>query len=238
MLLKCLRQVIGALWFLICCVIGVLLGFLAPFRSSNMSLIGHLFGVPVQKVFGLKYVLKGEEYLSTRPCVFISNHQNNMDLVTIGSIFPPRSVTLGKIEIIFIPVFGLLYWLFGNILIVRGNRRKSKRSMEKVTRTIREKNISVWIMPEGTRGRGRGLLPFKSGAFRTAIEAQVPIVPVCLNNYHNFVDLKKWNSGTIACQVLPPIETKGMTLDNLGELTQKCQNLMKETIDVLDREYS
>ncbi len=46
------------------------------------------------------------------------------------------------------------------------------------------------MFPEGTRSRGRGLLPLKTGAFRTAIQANVPIVPICASNQVGTINLK------------------------------------------------
>jgi 1-acyl-sn-glycerol-3-phosphate acyltransferase len=60
-------------------------------------------------------------------------------------------------------VFGLLYWLTGNLLIDRNNRAKAHGTIAQVVKHIQKRNISVWMFPEGTRSRGRGLLPFKTG---------------------------------------------------------------------------
>ena len=51
--------------------------------------------------------------------------------------------------------------------------------MTKVGEIIQQRQISIWMFPEGTRSRGRGLLPFKTGAFHTAISAGVPDYPDC-----------------------------------------------------------
>ncbi len=67
------------------------------------------------------------------------------------------------------PLFGQLYWLTGNILIDRANRSKAKGTIDQVVNSIKESDVSVWMFPEGTRSRGRGLLPFKTGAFHAAM---------------------------------------------------------------------
>ena len=99
------------------------------------------------------------------------NHQSNYDLVLGGIIRIKRTVSLGKKEIIWFPIFGLFYWLSGNILIKRERRSKALKAMERVNKIIREKNLSILIMPEGTRSKGKALGKFKKGAFRTAIGA-------------------------------------------------------------------
>ncbi len=75
-----------------------------------------------------------------------------------------------------------MYWVTGNILIDRENRTKAHGTMNEVARRIHDDDLSVWMFPEGTRSRGRGLLPFKTGAFYAAIAAGVPIVPVVCSN--------------------------------------------------------
>jgi 1-acyl-sn-glycerol-3-phosphate acyltransferase len=218
--------------------VGLLICILRPFNADNSWLTCQFMGHPMRMIMGLKYIIRNKEIMDlNRPCVFISNHQNNVDLISGSLTLPHRTVSLGKTSILYIPFFGLFYWLSGNILINRTNKKKAKESMGKVTDAIREKGISVWIMPEGTRSRGRGLMPFKSGAFRTAIDAQVAIVPVCFNSYAKTANYNKLKSGTIVCQVLDLIETKGLNKTDARELAIKCHQLMNQTIEKLDQEY-
>ncbi len=108
--------------------------------------------------------------------------------------------------------------------------------MEKVNTRIKEDQISVWVMPEGTRSRGRGLLPFKKGAFVTAIAAQCPIAPVVFSSYSKKLDLNKWQSGKIITKRLPIIETKGMTKEDAPRLMQETRQAMLNCLEELDRE--
>jgi 1-acyl-sn-glycerol-3-phosphate acyltransferase len=92
------------------------------------------------------------------------------------------------------------------------------------------------VFAEGTRNHGKNMLPFKSGAFRMAIEAQVPIIPICFSSYVKNTDLSKWHAGDAAYKALPPISTKGFTLDDCNELKELCWKQMMETIEELDKE--
>ncbi len=218
--------------------VGLIISLFRPFNPDNVWLTCQLLGRPMLNIMGLKYLIRNKEILdSHRPCIFVSNHQNNIDLIAGALTIPHRTVSLGKTSIFFIPLFGQFYWLSGNMLISRKNKKKAIESMEKVTSSIKNKKISVWIMPEGTRSRGRGLMPFKKGAFRTAIEAGVPIVPICFNSYHLTADFNKVKSGIIACQVLSPIETKNMTKEDADSLSANCFNLMSKAVFQLDKEF-
>lgn len=138
-----------------------------------------------------------------------------------------------------IPFFGQLYWLAGNILIDRANRAKAHGTIAQVVEQIKNRHLSVWMFPEGTRSRGRGLLPFKTGAFHAAISAGVPIVPVCVSSITNGrIKLNRWNNGSVIVEMLSPIDTSGYTKEQVRELAEYCHKVMKAKIDALDEELA
>lgn len=106
----------------------------------------------------------------------------------------PPTVTVGK-ESGVDPVPGQIYWLTGNLLIDRNNRAAAHSTIAEVVNSFSKRKISFWMFPEGTRSRGRGLLPFKTGAFHAALAAGVPIIPVCVSNTSNKINLNRWNNG-------------------------------------------
>ena len=113
-------------------------------------------------LFGLKVehrIPQNQEQIGR--AIYIGNHQNNYDMVTISYMVQPRTVSVGKKSLIWIPFFGILYWVTGNIFLDRENRTKAHSTMSQLARRINEDNLSIWMFPEGTRSRGRGLLPFK-----------------------------------------------------------------------------
>ena len=141
-----------------------------------------LFGLKVEK-----RLPEGAENFGN--AIYIANHQNNYDMVTASNIVLPPTVTVGKKSLLWIPFFGQLYWLTGNLLIDRNNRAKAHGTIAEVVNHFKKRRISIWMFPEGTRSRGRGLLPFKTGAFHAAIAAGVPIIPVCVSNTSNKINL-------------------------------------------------
>ncbi len=91
------------------------------------------------------------------------------------------------------------------------------------------------MFPEGTRSRGRGLLPFKTGAFHAAIGAQVPIIPiVCSSTDH--IKFNRWNNGHVIIEMLPPVSTEGYGKEGVRELANICREQMKEKLTELDEE--
>ncbi|XPE23115.1 1-acyl-sn-glycerol-3-phosphate acyltransferase [Shigella sonnei] len=79
------------------------------------------------------------------------------------------------------PLFGQLYWLTGNFLIDRNNRTKAHGTCGS-SESLQKTPYFHLDVPEGTRSRGRGLLPFKTGAFTRQCGGR-PITRVRLYNF-------------------------------------------------------
>jgi 1-acyl-sn-glycerol-3-phosphate acyltransferase len=159
-------------------------------------------------------------------------------MVTAANIVLPPTVTVGKKSLLWIPFFGQLYWLTGNLLIDRNNRAKAHSTIAEVVNHFKKGKISIWMFPEGTRSRGRGLLPFKTGAFHAAIAAGVPIIPVCVSNTSNKINLNHLNNGLVIVEMLPPVDTSKYGKDQVRELAAHCRELMAQHIAQLDKEVA
>ena len=181
--------------FLIC-VLGTIYSFIRFKNPSNVGVMARWFG-RLYPLFGLEVEHRFPQNKENMPrCIYIGNHQNNFDMVTISYMVLPRTVSVGKKPNLD-SFFGILYWVTGNIFLDRENRSKAHSTMTELARRINKDNLSIWMFPEGTRSRGRGLLPFKTGAFHAAIAAGVPIVPVVCSTTHNKIDLNRWDNGKV-----------------------------------------
>ena len=91
------------------------------------------------------------------------------------------------------------------------------------------------IFPEGTRSKTAELLPFKDGAFRLAIEAGVPILPLAVSGTRTALPKHGWRFGRSAAEVrvLAPVETEGMTLDDVPALKARVREMIVGTRDAL-----
>ena len=234
LIIRLIKTIVALLSILVISIIGLIICLFRPFHKDNTYLIAKLFAKSAF-LLGIKVEIEGEEnFLGHSPCIIISNHQNMFDLFILSQVLPKSTVTLGKKEIKWIPIFGQFFCLSGNILIDRANRTRAIETMNQMSRHIHETGKSVWIMPEGTRSRGRGVLPFKKGAFQTAIRAGLPIICVCSESYHKCLNFGKLFSGTVKLNVLEAISTKGLSPDDVAELRDRCEELVRETVNVLD----
>ena len=186
-----LRMGLMGLHFVVAGILGLLLGICRPFNPDNSRLCARLYSMPALRILRLNLQRDAKGLLEhQRSCVIIANHQSNYDLYVLGRVVPERTVSIGKKSLKWVPFFGQLYWLAGNVLIDRGNAQQAKQAMLTTTETLQHQDTSIWVFPEGTRNKGQGLLPFKKGAFQMAIAAGVPIIPVCVSSYVKNMHLK------------------------------------------------
>lgn len=193
----------------------------------------------ILRVAGLRVEMEGEENLrAVRPCVFVGNHQSALDMATFGAFLPDDAFGIGKKEIAWIPVVGWCFALTGGFLINRSRPERARRTLDAVAKRLRERRQGVGIMPEGTRNlEGRGLLPFKKGAFHLAVAAQADlVVVVCapLADRANFAR-RTLAPGLIRLKALPPISVQGKTEADVDELAERCRREMAEALASLDQ---
>ncbi|AKC60247.1 1-acylglycerol-3-phosphate O-acyltransferase [Blochmannia endosymbiont of Camponotus (Colobopsis) obliquus] len=222
--------------FICICIFGSIYCLFSPRNPSHAAILSRFF-CRMTPIFGIKVEVR-QSLKNKLPanCIYIANHQNNYDLFTCTYAVQPRTITVGKRSLLWIPLFGLLYWLTGNFFIDRRNMTRSYNDIVQIACGIKKNNISLWIFPEGTRSRGRGLLPFKTSAFYAAIIAGLPIVPVCVSNLVNKIKLNRWHNGLIIIEILTPVEMNIYSISQVRMVTKYFYNLMKIKIDELNAE--
>ena len=170
------------------------------------------------------------------PYVVVSNHESFADILLISHL-PWEMKWLSKAELFRIPIMGWMMWLAGDIPVKRGFGPSAVEAMERCRKALRQR-VSVMIFPEGTRSKTAELLPFKDGAFRLAIEAGVPILPLALSGTGTALPKHGWRFGRSAAhlRVLEPVDTAGLTLADVPALKARIRDLIVRTRDSLAAE--
>ena len=169
----------SSVYVILGCILRRLWGAVTGHPPTDLyHFAGATIGWGILKIAGWKaQVISGAEYLkSPQPCVYVANHQSAIDVALFGPICPDRVVIIGKKEIRWIPFFGLLFELAGNLMIDRKNRTQALAGLDVITHAIQSRGQCVFVFPEGTRNHNpekKEMLPFKTGAFAAAIGAQV-----------------------------------------------------------------
>ncbi|KAL9934139.1 hypothetical protein V8E36_007221 [Tilletia maclaganii] len=219
-------------------IVSVLLSLVPGQRLNINKVVARSFYYLTGSLTGIRFAVEGEEnFEKARPAVLVGNHQSSIDILYLGRIFPAFASIMAKKELKYSPLLGQYMTLSGAVFIDRKNRKDAVKSMDLVGKSMKKRNLSLWIFPEGTRSNlpVPDMLPFKKGAFHLAIQAQVPVVPVVCENYYRLFDSKsRFDSGTIRIKVLPPIETKGLTAADAGDLSDRVREQMLSALRAFD----
>jgi 1-acyl-sn-glycerol-3-phosphate acyltransferase len=171
-----------------------------------------------------------------RPYVAVSNHESYADIFLISHL-PWEMKWISKQSMFRIPCFGWMMRLAGDIELVRGERSSVARAMSAAHDRLK-KRVSVMIFPEGTRSTTNELLPFKDGAFRLAVEARVPILPIAVAGTRGAMakGTFRFQRARARVRVLEPIDTAGLTIDDVPSLRDRTRALIEAARRELARE--
>lgn len=167
------------------------------------------------------------------PCIFVSNHSSYLDIVLSYVTIPNYFIFVGKQELDKAPLFRLFFKRM-HILVNRKSNVDSHRAYLRSGQKI-DQGQSVFIFPEATISSSGNLIPFKNGAFKLAIDKQVPVVPIVyFDNWKHLQNggflTSNGKPGTLRAVMLPPVETKGMTNVDLLPLREKVKGIIQEAL--------
>ncbi len=179
---------------------------------------------------GVRYTILGKENLDKKGTYVICvNHRGIADLFILPAAMKGVNYRpLSKKELGEIPVIGFLFRK-ALVMIDRSSAESRKQGVETLKKLMHDEGVSPLIFPEGTRNRtDRPLKEFYDGAFRIAIEAQVPIMPILLLNVDGVSPKGTFllSPGRLYARFFPPIPTMGLTLDDVDALKQQVFDLM------------
>jgi 1-acyl-sn-glycerol-3-phosphate acyltransferase len=172
------------------------------------------------KISGAAVFEEGKSY------VLVANHTSMTDIMLMLVLVKNHPfVFVGKKELAQIPIFGFIYKRVC-ILVDRSSSKSRFQVFERAQKRIQQ-GLSICIFPEGGVPEEHIVLDeFKDGAFRIAIEHQLPIVPmVFFDNKKRFsYTFFSGSPGKMRAKVLPLIVTQGKTLNEKNELKQQTRN--------------
>jgi 1-acyl-sn-glycerol-3-phosphate acyltransferase len=182
-------------------------------------------GVKV-KVEGLEKLTPGASY------VFASNHLSYMDTPVILTHIPADFRFMAKDGLFKIPLLGTHLGQAGHIPVPRGDPRAAVKTMTLAADTIRSRNISILIFPEGGRSHDGVLQPFKDGAAYIAIKAGVPVVPLAISGTHEILAMHSatFHRGSVTLRIGDPIPTAGLTLHDRKSVTEVARACVAKNI--------
>jgi 1-acyl-sn-glycerol-3-phosphate acyltransferase len=155
--------------------------------------------------------VEGGEHLAalTGPVVLAANHASYVDVVVLLAALPLPFRFVAKHELARAPVVGRVIRKVGHLMVERGQASQSVADARRVTEALRA-GLSVLVFPEGTFARPPGILPFRLGGFKAAVETGRPVLPVTIRGAREILPAYAWlpEPGPITVAVGAPIATE------------------------------
>lgn len=191
-------------------------------------------------LIGLRFKAIGRKpAFAKTPMVIITNHGSFLDTPASYTLIRGPFRTLAKKELLRTPIMGPIFKASG-IMVDRSSPESRRASAARMEATLRE-GTSLLIFPEGTQNRTNDWMqPFYDGAFKAAISAQVPILPIVTVNARQLMPqakfVKVW-PGQIRQYFLDPVPTTGLVNDDVEGLRDRIREAMIAKLKVEEPGY-
>ena len=220
---KMLFWLLWRVWFYIMIALPILV--MLPFLLlSIVSERGYPYFFVMARIWG-KFILftmgfyyKVETIQRLEPntsYMIVANHTSMTDIMLMLAVVDRPFVFVGKKELATIPLFGFFYKKTC-ILVDRNNAQSRRAVFERAQKKLNQ-GLSVCIFPEGGVPYDESIVldNFKDGAFRLAIEHQIPIVPISFGDNKKRLSYTFFSGspGLMRVKIHQHLETKGKTLD-------------------------
>jgi 1-acyl-sn-glycerol-3-phosphate acyltransferase len=222
----CLIAIYTVVW-------GAIATVVAPFSGEAIVWVARNWIRWIFATCGVRVEVEGLEHVAaTKAAIYMSNHQSVLDIGAIVETLPVSWRFVAKKELTYIPFFGWALGLSDQVVIDRGNRRRSVESLRRAAERVRG-GVNVIIFPEGTRSPDGSLQPFKSGGFHLALDAQVPVIPVTISGSASLTPKRSLQvrSGTIKVAYGAPIPTAGLAARDRERLKQRVAEAIQAGYD-------
>jgi 1-acyl-sn-glycerol-3-phosphate acyltransferase len=168
-----------------------------------------------------------------RPYMFVQNHVNHFDFVTMYSATPHFKQGLELEKHFKYPVYGWFMRQRGTIPVREGEKGQSIRIREAM-RAHARRGHSLLVFPEGTRSRGGRVGPFRHGLFYIARDLGLPIVPVAVTGMQHVMRadslvIKPGRRVTVYCD--KPVDTEGLADDRIPDLVEAVRSTIARRVD-------
>ncbi|MDL2140895.1 lysophospholipid acyltransferase family protein [Flavobacterium tructae] len=234
--LKIVFWVLWRVWFYILMAIPILI--MLPFLLVSIaSEKGYPYFFKMARIWakfilfgmGFYYKVEREETLvRNKSYMIVANHTSMTDIMLMLALVKNPFVFVGKKELSKIPLFGFFYKR--TCILVDRSSSKSKNEVFKRAQNRLNQGLSICIFPEGGVPDDESILldEFKDGAFRLAIEHQIPIVPIVFaDNKERFsYTFFSGSPGKMRAKVLPFVSTDGLTADHRKELRDQVRQMI------------
>jgi len=164
--------------------------------------------------------------------LLVGNHLSSFDpIVTAWALRKDRIAFVTKPENMRIPIVGSIIHKCCYLPIDRENSMNAVKTIQAAADLIERDVVSIGIYPEGTRNRSaEPLLPFRSGAFKIATKAGVPVVVAAVRGTdrirHNF----PWRPTAVTVDFHQVIDAETVSTSRTAALSEMTRNILLDAL--------
>jgi 1-acyl-sn-glycerol-3-phosphate acyltransferase len=186
----------------------------------------------LSRLLPISVTVEGAENIQVQNSyVVVSNHLSMVDILALYGYLDLDLKWVIKKELRNMPGVGIGCEKAGHIFVDRENPDSAKRSVNAALERLGE-GVGILFFAEGTRSRDGKLLPFKKGAFRIAIDADLPILPVTIVGTREILPAKtlRLYPGRVRVVVHPVIEHRNTDLEHIRDLMVKTRDVIASAL--------
>jgi len=191
------------------------------------------WGKSVVNAVGIKVEVLGRENIPEENCLFVANHQSNLDITVLLANLNRPIGFIAKKEMEKIPIAS--YWMrqMKCIFMDRQNIRESIKSINQGAEYLKE-GYSMVIFPEGTRSKSKEVNEFKKGSTKLGIKAEVPMVPITINGTYKCLEgnNNKFQGNDVKIVIHKPIYPKDLNREEQGNLAESIKEIIIEGMNI------
>lgn len=182
---------------------------------------------------GMKLTVIGEELVpKDQAALFVCNHQSYFDILVTYSRRKRLTGYVAKKSLKKVPILNMWMSFLYCLFLDRDNMKEGLKTILLGVEYLKS-GISVCIFPEGTRGDGKTMLPFKEGSLKMAEKAKCPIVPMALSGTHEVWEKQfpRMKPANVTLQYGEPIYIENLSKEDKKHLGAYTQAIIQDMLD-------
>lgn len=183
----------------------------------------------LMQILRVELYVTGMDILPQEKFLLVGNHRSSMDpILEMGVLRKYNAGFIAKQELFNIPVIGKIMHKCFCLSLNRGNPREDIKAISEAANLIKNQTAVIGIYPEGTRNRGKGLLPFKNGAFKIAQKANCPIVVASIKNSEQITKNAPFKKTDVHIDFIGVIDADFVAGNSTAEISKKAKVMLEE----------
>ena len=214
------RAGVSVLLITVMSVVVLAVALLTLMRARPLySALARILARAILRVYGVRVQLLTATPFPRTQTVYVSNHTSTLDLFVLVALgLPNCRFFLSGFLRKFVPL-GVIAWAMGTFFTVPQDQPDERRRIfKRAADTLKRTGESVYLSPEGARITTGEIGHFNKGAFHMATDLGVPIVPLYFHIPRTIDPGVGYSAGrgTVTIHVLPPIDTRGWTVEEVS----------------------